>query len=108
MKGKPRHGEHDHEAIEKIQNLDQLLTKYPSSREARTTIGDKKVHWLLLHILQYDRLKEVIKIPETRFCFFSKRGFLFSSTHPGLIQQRIGGISLWGMIIVDPQIRTTV
>jgi len=86
------------ESIEKFQNLEQLLARYHFFREARITFGDKKVHWLLLQILQYDRLKGVIKIPETRYCFFSKRGFVFSSTHPGLIQRRVTGISLWDMI----------
>ncbi len=86
------------ESIERFQNFDQLLARYPSYREARTSIGDKKTHWLLLHKLQYDRLKGVIKIPETKFCFFSKKGFLFTSVHPGLVQQRVAGISLWDMI----------
>jgi hypothetical protein len=86
------------ETIERFQNVDQLLARYPSCRQAQITIGDKKTHWLLLHKLQYDRLKRSIKIPETRFCFFSKKGFLFASVHPGLVQRRVTGISLWDMI----------
>lgn len=86
------------ESIEKLQNLGQLLTQYNSFREACSTVGDKKVHWLLLHILQYDRLKKVIKIPTTRYCFFQKKGLLSSTIHPGLVQQRIAGIPLWDMI----------
>jgi hypothetical protein len=86
------------ERIERFQNIEQLVARYPSLREARTTIGDKKVHWLLLHMLQYERLRGLIKIPETRFCFFCKKGFLFKSTHPGLVQQRVNGILMWDMI----------
>lgn len=88
------------EPIERIQNIDQLLDRYDSLREARTTFGDENVHWLLLQMLQYDRLKDVIKLPATRYCFFSKKKFLFKSVLPGLVQQRIIGISLWDM--VDP------
>jgi hypothetical protein len=86
------------ETIEEFRNLDQLLARYDSFRDARIAFGDKMVHWLLLQRLQYDRLKAVIRIPKTRYCFFSKRGLLFTSTHPGIIQQRVSGISLWDMI----------
>jgi len=86
------------ESIEEFRNLDQLLARYDSFRDARIAFGDKMVHWLLVQRLQYDRLKAAIRIPETRYCFFSKRGLLYSSTLPGIIQKRVTGISLWDMI----------
>ena len=86
------------ETIEKFGNLDQLLTRYPSFLQARSSMGDKKVHWLLLQMLQYERLKAAIRIPQTKYCFFIKRWFLFKSTHPGLVQEYVKGICLWDMI----------
>jgi hypothetical protein len=86
------------ENIERFLNINRLLARYPSLLVARTTIDDVKIHWLLIHMLQYDRLKGVIKIPETKFCFFNKTKFLFKSIYPGLVQQRVTGISLWDMI----------
>jgi hypothetical protein len=85
-------------SIEEFRNLDQLLARYDSFQDARIAFGDKRVHWLLLQRLQYDRLKALVRIPETRYCFFSKRGLLFSSTLPGIVQDRVAGISLWDMI----------
>jgi hypothetical protein len=86
------------EDIERTENFDGLLAKYPRFREATIAFGAEKVHWLLLQVLQYDRLSAVIKIPETRYCFFSRRGFILTSIYPGLIQERVRGISLWDMI----------
>ena len=86
------------ETIEEFRNLDQLLARYSSFRDVRIAFGDKMVHWLLLQRLQCDRLKAAIRIPETRYCFFSKQGWLFSSTLPGIVQEDVTGISLWDMI----------
>jgi len=86
------------ETIEEFQNREQLLARYRLFRDTNSEFGDMMVHWLLLQRLQYDRLKAVIQIPETKYCFFNKRGFLFSSTYPGIVQQRVRGISLWDMI----------
>ncbi|MGH9970424.1 MAG: hypothetical protein ACREBG_21895 [Pyrinomonadaceae bacterium] len=86
------------ETIEKFGNLDQLLARYPSFRQPGSYMGDKKVHWLLLQMLQDDRLNTAIRIPQTKFVFFNKRWFLFKSTHPGLAQERVKGICLWDMI----------
>ncbi len=86
------------ETIEKFGNLGQLFTRYPSLRHARSSMGDKKIHWLLLQMLQYDRLKAAIRIPRTKYCLFVMRRFLFKSTHPGLVQERVNGVCLWDMI----------
>lgn len=83
---------------ENFENLGGLLERFPEFKPARQIIDDKKIHWLLLHILQYDRINTAISIPETKYCFFKKRGFFFSSIHPGLAQRSVNGISLWDMV----------
>jgi hypothetical protein len=89
------------ETIEEFRNLDLLLAQYNSFIDIRIGFGDRMVHWLLLQRLQYDRLQAVIRISEPRYCLFNKLGLLFNSIHPGIIQQRVGGFSLWDMIDHD-------
>ncbi len=60
------------ESLEKFANLQKLIAKYPEFRGCLDDYGEIKTHWLLIHKLQYDRLKENtdIAIPEARYVFF--------------------------------------
>lgn len=89
------------ESLEKFAHLQMLEVKYPEFHGCSDDYGKMKTHWLLLHKLQYNRLKKNtgIAIPEARFVFFSKRRFVVSpSIHPGFVQKRVPGICLWDMI----------
>jgi len=94
------------EALEKFVNLGKLAEAYPAFQNCPAECGKDNTHWLLLHRLQFDRLRKnistVTAIPEARFVFLSKRRFLLSpSIKPVLVQQRVEGIPLSEMIDHD-------
>jgi hypothetical protein len=92
------------EPVERLGNLNKLLGQYSAWDRCPDLHGELHTHWLLLHKLQYDRLRKNTKIaiPKTRFAFLHKRRFVFrSKDYPALVQERIDGISLWEMIDHD-------
>jgi hypothetical protein len=89
------------ETVEKLANLSQLVGKYPAFEQFADQFGELQTHWLLIHRLQYDRLKEntSIALPDICFVFLSKpRLFRSPAIHPASVQSRISGICLFDMI----------
>jgi len=94
------------EFLERKVNFWELVDAYPAFENCPAEYGWYHTHWLLLHSLQYDRLRKnaaiAPAIPEARFVFLSKRRFLLSpSVKPALVQQRVKGVTLWEMIHHD-------
>lgn len=92
------------EPLERLRNLTELLDQFSAWARCPEFHGELPTHWLLLHRLQYDRLRKNanIAIPTTRFVFLRKRRLVFpSKDYPALVQERIDGISLWEMIDHD-------
>jgi hypothetical protein len=89
------------ETLEKFANLVALVDKYPAFRACPDAYGDRNTHWLLIHKLQFERLRKIASrsIPDARFVFLSRKRFLLSpAIHPALVQERVSGLSLMDMI----------
>ena len=91
------------EFLERKVNFWELVDAYPAFKNCPAEYGWLHTHWLLVHRLQYDRLRKnaatAPAIPEARFVFLSKRRFLLSpSVKPALVQQQVEGVTLWEMI----------
>jgi hypothetical protein len=91
------------ENVEQFKNFEDLITLFPSFGVAWSEFGKKRIHWILVHRLQYDRLMNNInlEIPESRFVFFHKSFLFLPRIYPGIVQERVSGISLWDMIDHD-------
>ena len=89
---------------EKYASLDNTLREFPEFRQAHGECGVDNTHYLIVHKLQYRRLREagLIAVPESRFVMVSQP-FLrfFSRMIPAIIQQRVSGTSLWDMYDFD-------
>jgi len=74
--------------------------------ESLTVPDARLAHYLLIHRLHYERLREIgwVGIPESRFCYFQRirsRFFGFGrptyTVLPGIVQQPVRGTALWNM-----------
>jgi hypothetical protein len=88
------------EALELYLNLHELTERYAEFHSAAVEYDRRQVHWLLIHRLQHERLKQIAPslIPNARFVFFYRRRFLFNSIRAGLVQSLVVGTTLWDMI----------
>jgi hypothetical protein len=91
------------EAIEKPRNFCELVERFRDFRDCSPQFGSTMTHWLLLHRLQYARLREIpegsFRIPEARFVFLARRSaFGRVSTSPCLVQEHVSGIGLADML----------
>ena len=97
----PPNGIRSTERIERSSRFDELLGRYPEFKSAALDYGRNVVHYLLIHKLQYDRLKSnsIVAIPEARFVLMrsandAKMAGTARDPYPAIVQARINGPSL--------------
>ena len=91
------------ETLERFENLDKALQRYPAFSATKTSSGDSIAHFLVVHRLQHSRLEPCphVAVPPTRFIVLARRRWLFGPyITPAIVQQRMPGIRLFDM--VDP------
>lgn len=87
------------EEEERFENLSQTLDRFPNLKRV-SHLGPLAVHFLLLHALQYHRLKgqSAVVVPRVRFGGLRLRRWGFvPKTSPVIIQEAIEGTTLWDM-----------
>jgi len=87
--------------VENNKSYTILLEKYPELGIVRREFGGLRLHFLLEHRAQYDRLQQqdFVVIPKARFVILLKRMVgLLSYWQPAVIQSKVSGITLWDMI----------
>jgi hypothetical protein len=92
------------EMIERYSNLPTLVARYSAFSECPEVNGGINTHWLLIHKLQFERLRSIAHgaIPDARFVFLSRKRFLLSPVvYPALVQECVSGIALMEMIDHD-------
>ncbi len=96
--------------LERAENLPEALLLYPEFQklldDSSNYIADtsklsllKNIHYLIIHRLQFDRLREIgfVTIPEARFVLFKRTHNGLTEFIPGVVQARIFGTRLWDM-----------
>ena len=81
-------------------DISALLDKFPEFRWGQHQYTEQ-AHFLMIHRLQYDRLKQAnaICLPKSRFVFVCRSRFwFFDQIIPVVIQERIDGIPLLEMV----------
>lgn len=89
------------EEMERFQNLNQALRKFPSFLVTRSQFGDDFAHFLVVYRIQHARLEasSLVGVPETRFVVLQWAVWLFGTrSTPAIIQQRIRGVCLFDMV----------
>lgn len=87
------------EEPEQFGNVALTLERFRDFKEIHTANADA-AHYLLVHALQYERLRNqnAIGIPRARFGMLrSTRLGFFHSFQPALFQERVHGTTLWNM-----------
>lgn len=87
------------EEEERFEILPQVLDRFPNLKRL-AFLGPLFVHFLLLHALQYERLKgqRAVAIPRIRLgAVRLRRWGFFPKTEPVIIQEAIEGTTLWDM-----------
>ena len=87
------------EDSERFENLAAVLERFADLRPL-TALGQELVHYLVVHRLQYERLRAQasVAIPEARFGVLRNTRFgILRQFKPALFQQRIVGTTLWQM-----------
>lgn len=84
---------------ERFEALSQALDRYPNLQKL-SHLGPLALHFLLLHALQFDRLKgqTAVAVPKARFgAVRLRRWLLVPKIEPAIIQEAIEGTTLWDM-----------
>jgi hypothetical protein len=94
------------EELESFEKLDTALQIYPEFTHIRNILGSNVAHFLIVHLVQYSRLKSahLIAIPRTRFIVLTwpkSRRSAEINAEPAIVQERITGVRLFDM--VNPQ-----
>jgi len=88
------------ERNEKFTHLDSTLNSLPELRSIHEQCAADVAHYLVVHKLQHQRIKDsgLLAVPESRFVAFRQTVLWFISTwEPAIIQERVTGTALWDM-----------
>jgi hypothetical protein len=93
------------ERIERSSRFDELLDRFPEFKSASLDCERNVVHYLLIHKLQYERLRfnTLVAIPETRLVLMraasnAKAARTAEDPYPAIVQARIKGPSLMSLL----------
>jgi hypothetical protein len=89
------------EELERFENLDLAIQQFPAFGITRELFGDMRAHYLIVHYIQFTRLREanLVHTPDTRFIVLRWPMLrVFVQSEPAMLQQRIRGVRLWDMV----------
>jgi hypothetical protein len=102
-------GVRTNERLERLSSYRELLAAHPGYSSIHDSCGERVTHFILVHKLQYERLRQqsIVEIPESRFVVLrAMRKRLFFRSYdwiPTVAQQCVTGNSLWDMFDHDSQ-----